>query len=330
MNDLITMSIQGGRYLEAEKQLGDIIISDPSPDAYFMLGTTKSNLLLDSGRNYLEVQFCFNKYIELAEDKSEAERNIMAFSVGLYAQLSEIEKNLVQQRKNEAASAVLGAVLTFASSKIIDNSTKSFGVISGMVGASYGIGMATSGLSNLGSITDMISYVSSLKLDMIDCLKNVISNEKELLSTEILTLSEKYGSIAQTDNSVDISLLESLGSHFIQPKQAILMTKDRPKNFWNVKGTFKNKDFEIPSDDPVLGGFSSLYKDGVMEFLFTKKGVYGAVNSKFTLYKDVKFKKNLLTIVSINGSMTNCFRGIIKEQNKIMETLNLFVEEMKK
>ena len=324
------MSIQGGRYLEAEKQLGDIIISEPSSDAYFMLGTTKSNLLLDSGRNYLEVQFCFNKYIELAEDKAEAERNIMAFCVGLYAQLSEIEKNLVQQRKNEVTTAVLGAVLTFASSKIIDNSTKSFGVISGMVGASYGIGMSTSGLSNLGSITDMISYVSSLKLEMIDYLKNVITNEKELLSTEILTLSEKYGSIAQTDNSVDISILESLGSHFIQPKQAILMTKDRPKNFWNVKGTFKNKDFEIPSDDPVLGGISSLHVDRVMEFLFTKKGVYSAVNSKFRLYKDVKFKKNLLTLVSINGSMTNCFRGPVKEQNKIIETLNLFVEEMKK
>jgi hypothetical protein len=52
MNDLITMSIQGGRYLEAEKQIGDIVLNNPSDEAYFMLGTTKSNLLLDKGRSY--------------------------------------------------------------------------------------------------------------------------------------------------------------------------------------------------------------------------------------------------------------------------------------
>ena len=43
MNPLIEMSIQGGRYLEAEKQVGDIILSEPSAKAYFMLGTVKSN-----------------------------------------------------------------------------------------------------------------------------------------------------------------------------------------------------------------------------------------------------------------------------------------------
>ena len=99
MNDLITMSIQGGRYLEAEKQIGDIILTSPSADSYFMLGTVKSNLLLDKGRSYLEVQFCFNKYLELSEDKSQSEKNIMAFCVGLYSQLADIESKLLAQKK---------------------------------------------------------------------------------------------------------------------------------------------------------------------------------------------------------------------------------------
>ena len=113
MNDLITMSIQGGRYLEAEKQLGDIILSEPSADAYFMLGTTKSNLLLDKGRSYLEVQFCFNKYLELSKDKRAAERNIMIFCVGLYSQLAELEKNLDKQRTKEKANIVCGGTSNF-------------------------------------------------------------------------------------------------------------------------------------------------------------------------------------------------------------------------
>ena len=79
MNDLITMSIQGGRYLEAEKQIGDIVLNNPSDEAYFMLGTTKSNLLLDKGRSYLEVQFCFNKYLELTENKSEGGKILWRF-----------------------------------------------------------------------------------------------------------------------------------------------------------------------------------------------------------------------------------------------------------
>ena len=70
MNDLIIMAIQGGRYLEAEKQIGNLILNQPTADAYFLLGTTKPNLLLDKGRSYLEVQFCFNRYLELTQDRA--------------------------------------------------------------------------------------------------------------------------------------------------------------------------------------------------------------------------------------------------------------------
>ena len=330
MNDLITMSIQGGRYLEAEKQIGDIVLNNPSDEAYFMLGTTKSNLLLDKGRSYLEVQFCFNKYLELTENKSEGEKNIMAFCVGLYSQLAELEQNLFKQRKKETQSIVLGVLVTIAASTLIDNSSKSFGTISGFVGASFGIGMSMEGLSNLGSVSDMITYVSKIKIEMVQYLKNTIVNEKQLFESEVLTLSEKYGSIASTDDSVDISLLQSLGNHFIPPTQSIAMTKDRPGGNWNVKGMFSNKPFEIPSDDPVIGGISALRKPEIMEFLFTKKGVYANVNSKFKPYDEIKFKKNILGFISINGSMTSSFTSNSKlyDDKNIIETLNEFVSQM--
>lgn len=336
MNDLITMSIQGGRYLEAEKQIGDIVLNNPSDEAYFMLGTTKSNLLLDKGRSYLEVQFCFNKYLELTEDKSEGEKNIMAFCVGLYSQLSELEKNLFQQRKKEARNVALGALVTFAASKVIDNSSKSFGVISGFVGASFGIGMSMEGLSNIGSVSDMITYVSRIKVEMIEYLKNTIVNEKDLLETEVLTLSEKYGSVASTDSSIDTSLLESLGTYFIQPAQAIAMTKDAPVvNFtvklWKTKGAFSYSQWEIPNDQSVIGGFSSGQTNEVMEFLFTDKGVWNCVPSpKFMSYKDVKFKKGFTDALVWNGHFLP--HGTFKKMENaesIAKTLNEFVSQMK-
>ena len=336
MNDLITMAIQGGRYLEAEKQIGDIVLNNPSDEAYFMLGTTKSNLLLDKGRSYLEVQFCFNKYLELTENKSEGEKNIMAFCVGLYSQLSELEKNLFQQRKKEMRNVALGALVTFAASKVIDNSSKSFGAISGFVGASFGIGMSMEGLSNIGSVSDMITYVSRIRVEMIEYLKNTIVNEKDLFETEVLTLSEKYGSIASTDSSIDTSLLENLGTYFIQPALAIAMTKDAPAldwagtiKVWKIKGMFSSSQWEIPSDQSVIGGFYSGAKDEIMEFLFTNKGVwYCQASCKFMLYQDVKFKKMNGCLIWNFGFIPKGTFGKIDNIDSVVQTLNEFVSQM--
>lgn len=333
MNDLITMAIQGGRYLEAEKQLGEIITSTPSTDAFFMLGTIKSNLLLDKGRSYLEVQYCFNKSLELASDKGECERNIMAFCVGLYSQLAELEKRLFEQRKKEARNVVVGALVTFAASKIIDSSKSSFGVISGLVGTSFGIGMSMDGLTNLGSISDMISYVARIKVEMIEFLKASIQIEKALLSSEILTLSDKFGTIAETDSSIDISLLESLGDYFVIPTKAIAMLTDSDVvnltvKTWKVKGMFNHKQFELPVGESVLGGFSSHSKN-VMEFLFTDKGVYHCVNSKFQPYKDVKFKSFSGALVWNSGLVPLGTFGKINNCESVVATLNEFVNQMK-
>lgn len=328
MNDLIIMSIQGGRYLEAERQLGDVILSNPSSEAYFMLGTTKSNLLLDKGRSYLEVQFCFNRCLELSIDRSTMEQNIMVFSIGLYSQLSELEKNLAKQLKEEAKNIIIGGLITFAASKIIDGSKGSFGKMGGIVGSSFGIGIAMDSISNIGTISELIPFVSNLKIEIIEYLRGAIKEEVNLLNSEILTLGEKYGSIASTDNSIDKNLLESLGGHYLNPTKAIAMTKGMPKGYWNIKGMWSNKPFEIPIDDPVLGGITSGLSSEIMEFLFTKKGVYCYVNSKFHPYKDLVFNKSL-GLIGIKSSLAGNFRGIVDNPDKIIETLNNFVIQMR-
>lgn len=333
MNDLITMSIQGGRYVEAEKQIGDIILSNPSADAYFMLGTVKSNLLLDKGRSYLEVQFCFNKYLELSEDKSQSEKNIMAFCVGLYSQLAELEAKLYEQKKKEVLNIAFGALITFASSKIIDNSKQSFGVISGLVGASFGVGMSLDSIGNIGDINSIISYVIRLKVEMVEYLKNNIDVEKELLQSEILSLGEKYGTITNTDNSVETGDLENvLGSSYVSPAQAIAFIKERETvaptvKSWTVKGFIGSKPFELPEDEGVLFGFKSDKKPNLMEYVFTNKGVYHYSKCKLMTYDSVSFKTNFVGTIghsSILGLMSK-----VSNSDEIVKSINEFISKMK-
>jgi len=332
MNDLITMSIQGGRYLEAEKKLGDIILASPSADAYFMLGTVKSNLLLDKGRSYLEVQFCFNKYLELSEDKSQSEKNIMAFCVGLYSQLADIESKLFAQKKKEVLNIALGTIITFASSKIIDNSEKSFGVISGVVGASFGVGMALDGLSNIGDINAIISYVIRLKVEMIEFLKKTIDLEKGLLESEILTLGEKFGSITDVDSSIDKGDIENvLGSSYVSATQAIALINSREKvnsvKTWTVKGLLSNKPFELPKEEKVLFGLKSDKKPNLMEYLFTNKGVYHFAKLKLMTYDSLSFNINIQGTIGHHRMFG--LMGKISSQEEKVKSLNGFISKMK-
>ena len=333
MNDLITMSIQGGRYVEAEKQIGDIILSNPSADAYFMLGTVKSNLLLDKGRSYLEVQFCFNKYLELSEDKSQSEKHIMAFCVGLYSQLADLEAELYKQKKKEVLNIALGALITFQSSKTIDNAESSFGIIGGLVGASFGVGIALDSIGNIGDINAIISYVIRIKVEMVEYLKNKIDIEKELLKSEILSLGEKYGTITNTDNSVETDDLENiLGSSYVSPAQAIAFIKMRETyapttKSWTVKGFISSKPFEIPNNEKVLFGFKSDKKPNLMEYIFTNKGVYHFGKCKLMNYDSVSFKINFQGTIG-HSSIFGLLAKVSNSEEKV-KSINGFISRMK-
>lgn len=332
MNPLIEMSIQGGRYLEAEKQVGDIILSEPSAEAYFMLGTVKSNLLLDKGRSYLEVQFCFDKYLEMSNNRSQAEKDVMVFCVGLYSQLAELEKKLQEQKKKEAWNAALGVLVTFAASKIIDNSKQSFGAISGIVGAGFGVGISMDSLSNIGSLSDILAYVIRIKVEMIDYLKTCIKNELRLFESEILTLGEKYGNVAQVDSSVDVSELKTvLGINFVPPTEAIALVqigeRHATQKTWHTKGFLKNTPFQVPVGENVLFGFKSNKNPNLMEYLFTTKGVYIMNNPKLMPYNKVSFKHNLATTIGHNRLFG--LQSRIDNQSNIIDALNNFISTMK-
>lgn len=171
MNDIILMAIKGGRYLEAEKQLNDILLNNPTSEDYFLMGSIKSNLILSKGRNLSEVLFCFEKCINLSVDKEQSNRDVGGFLFGIYKQLQGIDRQLQVEQKTQAVKTLAGLALTYFSSGIIDDSKNSFGAISGIVGASFGVGMSIDGLSTIGDLASQRIYLQNLKVEVEKYLK---------------------------------------------------------------------------------------------------------------------------------------------------------------
>ena len=172
MNDLIIMSIKGGRYIEAENQCNQLILNEPNSENYFLLGSIKSNLLFGKGRDFSEIIHCFEKSLELTKDKKQTRNDIGAFLFGICKQIKPIEATLKKEVKNKAIKSLMGVAITYFSSKIIDDAKNSFGVITGLVGASFGIGMSIEGLSEIGDIGEQLEYVKDLNLKIQDHLIN--------------------------------------------------------------------------------------------------------------------------------------------------------------
>lgn len=172
MNDVILMAIKGGRYLEAENQMNQLILNSPDTETYFLMGTIKSNLLLNKGRDLSEVIFCFEKAQSLSNDKSQTIVDCGAFLFGIYKQLEEIDKELKKQITNKAFKTLAGIALTYFSASILDNARSSFGNITGIVGASLGVGVTIEGLVEIGDITKQSEFVLNLKNKIEDYLKN--------------------------------------------------------------------------------------------------------------------------------------------------------------
>lgn len=188
MNDLIVMAIKGGRYLEAESKLGDLLLNNPTDEHYFLMGSIKSNLILDKGRDISEVFYCFEKSQQVSENKPQAALDSGIFLYGIYLQLKKIEAELNKNLKTNAIKAVAGVLLTYASSRIIDDAKKSFGTISGIVGASFGIGMTLDGLEKIGDISAQLDYVSSIKTKIKKYLTNNLPPEiKEKILVKVDT-----------------------------------------------------------------------------------------------------------------------------------------------
>lgn len=198
MSESVTLAIKGGRYEDAERDLTKIVSDSPSEDNYFLLATVKSNLLL-SGRSFEEVKYCYEKCYELSENRQQTEQNIISFNTLIYEQLEELIVNLRQQKKVQWASVAISTLITHTSAKHIEGSKSVIGNITGIVGASYGVGMFLGSLSKLGEIDDVIEFSENLKNMIISYLKGSIKIEQNLISDFLDKFEEKKNPNPLTD-----------------------------------------------------------------------------------------------------------------------------------
>lgn len=195
MNDVILMSIKGGRYLEAEKETNKIILDNPSDEVYFLMGTVKSNLLLDKGRDFSEVTYCFEKSIELSKNSTETKNQAGTFLLGIHKQLQDISAQIVEQKKVAQKQISQGILATYLSSVVLDNSKSSFGNIAGIVGAGFGVGLAYDGLSNIGGLSAQSIFIKNLRANIESYLINnfpeIKSHFDEIETERLKKLKEK-------------------------------------------------------------------------------------------------------------------------------------------
>lgn len=194
MNDVILMSIKGGRYLEAEKETNKIILDNPSDEVYFLMGTVKSNLLLDKGRDFSEVTYCFEKSIELSKNSTETKNQAGTFLLGIHKQLQDISIQIFEQKKVAQKQISQGVLATYLSSVVLDNSKSSFGNIAGIVGAGFGVGLAYDGLSNIGDLNAQSIFIKNLRVNIESYLVNNFPEIKahfEEIEAERLKLQEE-------------------------------------------------------------------------------------------------------------------------------------------
>ena len=97
-----------------------------------------------------------------------------------------------------------------------------------------------------------------------------------------------------------------------------------PSGFFSLK-----KQFEINNDEVVICGLASRPESDDMEWLFTNKGLYSRVKCKFIEYNKLKFSKNFIGTISVDGSLNNCLYNLVKDTEETINILNNFVEEMK-
>tara|TARA_B110000971_G_C19929852_1_gene463416 strand:- start:50 stop:949 length:900 start_codon:yes stop_codon:yes gene_type:complete len=200
MTESVKLAIKGGRYEDAERELTAVITDESTESNYFLLATVKSNLLL-GGRSFEEVKYCYEKCYELTENSKHTEQKIIAFNKVIYNQLDELIDNLKQQKKVQWAAVAIGTLITHTSAKHIENSKSVFGNITGIVGASYGVGMSLGSMSALGEIDDVVKYAENLQRLIIAYLKSSIKTEQKLISDFLESTKEKKNPNPLTDPS---------------------------------------------------------------------------------------------------------------------------------
>lgn len=327
MNPLIEMAIQGGRYTEAENQLNNLILNSPNADTFYLLGTVKLNLILDSNRSFDEVAYCFNKAITLTDDKSQLEKDILIFCLGTFKQFNDIQAQLEIERKKSRMDFFKGVAVTFIASKFYENSKSTFGSVGSLVGISLGIGLSVDALKTLGDIPQIIIFLEKTKKRIFDYLKDTIS-DKNLLNNHIAELQQTAGHFQNYDSNVDTSSIQQLNSNsasrvYIDPAECVELTKadaNRWARNFNNRMSGKGDGFK---DENIIFGIA-IEKDKI-NFIFTNKGVHTHYGN-FIPYNDsgLKLSTNMLGVwIGMR------YFGPHKNKSEIVERLSNFIHQMK-
>jgi hypothetical protein len=327
MNPLIEMAIQGGRYTEAESQLNNLILSSPNADTFYLLGTVKLNLILDSSRNFDEVAYCFNKALSTSENKSQFEKDILVFCLGTFKQFNDIQAQLEVERKKSRMDFFKGIAVTFVASKFYENSKTTFGSVGSLVGISLGIGLSVDALKTLGDIPQIIIFLEKTKKKIFDYLTDTIS-DKNLLKNHIAELQQSAGHFQNYDSSIDTSSLQQLNSIsstkvYIDPAECVELTKadaNRWARNFNNRMAGKGDSFK---DENIICGLA-IEKDKI-NFIFTNKGVHTHYGN-FIPYSDnsLNLSSNMLGVwIGMK------YFGPHKSKTEIVERVNKFINQMK-
>lgn len=321
------MALQGGRYTEAENQLNNVILNSPNADTFYLLGTVKLNLILDSHRSFEEVAYCFNKALSLTEDKNQLEKDILIFCLGTFKQFNDIQTQLEIERKKSRMDFFKGVAVTFIASKFYESSKSTFGSVGSLVSISLGIGLSVDALKTLGDIPNIIIYLEKTKKRIFDYLKTTIS-DKNLLTNHITELQQTAGHFQTYDSTFDTSAIQQLNSLsgsrvYIDPAECVELTKadaNRWARNFNNRMAGKGDDFK---DENIICGIA-IEKDKI-NFIFTNKGVHTHYGN-FIPYSDNK--------LNLSSNMMGVWIGMKyfgphKSKAEIVERVNKFISQMK-
>ena len=316
MNELVTIALKGGRYSDAENHLNPILANGTADvDTYFTLGLIKSNLLLQKNRSFEEVKYCFDKALEITDNRSQMEKDVMVFSLGIIEQLVNIQKKLEEEQRQQRINLITGIAVTFIASKFLDSSTSSFGAISSIVGAGFGVGMSLEALSTLGDIPTIIHHIEKIKFGYIEYLKGAVRLENSLFEEHIQKLEEQIGKIQKYNTEIDISVLYDLnnevgGNLVFEPVSALSMTQQDTGHRWKTK-------IDVNFHGNVLCGIA-IEKASYISLLLTDKGVY-SMYSDFYKYNEIQLSSNF---TGVYKGMK--YFGPNKHRKRIVEVLNNF------
>lgn len=192
-NELAVIAIKGGRFNEAENLFSQDLQSNPTSSSYFGLAICKLHMLLDVNRSVQEVGYCFEKAISLSEESSKQDLILQSaeYLKKVLQQFDELYRQLEQQKKEQARAAAIGAALTIGAAMIgSNNNSNAFTQIASLAAAGAGVSIAVDGISKLGEIPDIQSYILETGENLINEFKRIgVGDEgqyKEIFNTGVL------------------------------------------------------------------------------------------------------------------------------------------------